>query len=193
MGGRWPSGAHSFMLRAVFLDRDGVLVEAIVRNGVPYSPATIEEMVIPSDAADALGALHRRGFRLIMVTNQPDIARGKIARRQVKQMNEHLISKLPLDAVEVCEHDDVEGCDCRKPKPGMLVRAAHRDGITLSESFMVGDRWRDIEAGRSAKCRTVLIGDGYAEGLRSPADVVVDNLSEAVAWILTQPPAKCEA
>jgi len=175
------------MTRAVFLDRDGVLNEAIVRDGHPYSPETIEDLAIVPDAVEALGKLHSHQFQLIVVTNQPDIARGKIAREQVMQINRHICSVLPIDAVEVCEHDDADRCDCRKPKPGMLIRAAERGKIKLSESFMIGDRWRDVEAGRRARCRTVLIDKGYSEGLQSQPDVVVNNLSEAINWILAQP------
>ncbi len=151
------------MTRAVFLDRDGVLNKAYVREGKPYSPDTIEEMIIAPDAAAALSRLRRHGFRLIVATNQPDIARGRLTRAHVEAMNGYLRSKLPLDGIEMCTHDDVDRCDCRKPKPGLLLHAAERDGIALAQSFMVGDRYRDIEAGHSAGCRTVLIGDGYGE------------------------------
>src|SRR4051794_884804 len=172
------------MTRAVFLDRDGVLNEAVVRDGNPYPPETIEELVIVPDAADSLALLRRRGFRLIMVTNQPDIARGKVSRKLVDEMNRYVCTMLSIDAVEMCHHDDADHCDCRKPQPGMLLRAARRDDIMLTESFMLGDRWRDVEAGRRAGCRTILIGDGYAEGLKSTPDVIVANLTEATNWIL---------
>jgi D-glycero-D-manno-heptose 1,7-bisphosphate phosphatase len=172
--------------KAVFLDRDGVLNEAIVREGSAYSPTTLQEVVIPPEARQALDALRLAGFRLIMVTNQPDIARGKIAPSQVAKINRHICSMLPIDAIELCAHDEADDCDCRKPKPGMLLRAAKRDGIALSQSFMVGDRWRDIEAGRRAGCRTVLIGSGYGEGLMSPPDAAVTSLREAAQWILVQ-------
>jgi len=174
------------MVRAVFLDRDGVLNKAIVREGKPYSPATLEDLVVPPDAEKALRALHNQGLRLVMVTNQPDITRGKVRRETVQQINQYLCRVLPIDAVEVCEHDDADDCECRKPRPGMLLRAAERDKILLSESFMVGDRWRDIEAGRRAGCRTILIGDGYAEGLTSAPDIAVASLSEAADWIVGQ-------
>jgi D-glycero-D-manno-heptose 1,7-bisphosphate phosphatase len=175
------------MTRAVFLDRDGVLNEAFVRNGKPYSPDTIEEMVIVADAASALGRLRDHGFRLIVATNQPDIARGRLSREQVDAMNAHLRSSLPLDAIEVCTHDDPDNCDCRKPKPGLLLRAARRDGIALDQSFMVGDRYRDIEAGHSVHCRTILIGDGYGETFKAQPDAKFGTLTEAVDWILRQP------
>jgi D-glycero-D-manno-heptose 1,7-bisphosphate phosphatase len=175
------------MTRAVFLDRDGVLNKAFIRNGKPFSPDTVEEMIIVPDAADALNRLRRHGFRLIVATNQPDIARKRLTREQVDAMNGHLRSKLPLDAVEVCTHDDADNCDCRKPKPGLLLNAAKRDGIALDESFMVGDRYRDIEAGHSAGCRTILIGDGYGETFKAQPDATFATLSEAADWILKQP------
>jgi D-glycero-D-manno-heptose 1,7-bisphosphate phosphatase len=175
------------MTRAVFLDRDGVLNRAIVRNGKPFSPDSVAEMEIVPDAAEALAQLRAHGFRLIVATNQPDIARGRLTIQEVSAMNEHLRSRLPLDAIEVCTHDDPDRCDCRKPEPGLLLRASKRDGIVLRDSFMVGDRWRDIEAGHRAGCRTVLIGDGYGEAFKSQPDVAVGNLSEAAAWILRQP------
>ena len=175
------------MTRAVFLDRDGVLNKAFVRNGKPHSPDTIEEMIIFPDAATALDRLRRHGFRLIVATNQPDIARKRLTRREVDAMNAHLCSKLPLDAVEVCPHDDSDNCECRKPKPGLLVRAAQRDGISLDQSFMIGDRYRDIEAGHSAGCRTILIGDGYGETFNAQPDAELATLTEAADWILKQP------
>src|SRR5450759_2965403 len=128
------------MVKTVFLDRDGVLDDALVRDGKPFSPMSIAEVVIPHDVPDALTLLQRSGFRLVLVTNQPNIARGTQSRESVYAINRHLQECLGLDAAEVCDHDDVDNCDCRKPKPGMLLRAAKRDRIALAESFMVGDR-----------------------------------------------------
>ena len=175
------------MARAVFLDRDGVLNNVIVRDGKAYSPDSIADMVIPPDAAAALGLLRQHGFRLVMVTNQPNVVRGLLTRDQMMRMNEHVCAQLPIDAVEICEHDDADNCDCRKPKPGMLLRAAARDRIVLADSFMVGDRWRDIEAGHRAGCRSILIGDGYARERKASPDVAVASLTEAAEWILAQP------
>jgi len=175
------------MTRAVFLDRDGVLNKAFIRDGNPFSPDTVDEMIIVPDAAQALNRLRQHGFRLIVATNQPDIARKRLTREQVDAMNGHLRSNLPLDAVEVCTHDDADNCACRKPKPGLLLHAAQRDGIALDESFMVGDRYRDIEAGHSAGCRTILIGDGYGETFKAQPDAKFATLSEAADWILKQP------
>jgi D-glycero-D-manno-heptose 1,7-bisphosphate phosphatase len=174
------------MVKAVFLDRDGVLNDALVRDGKPFSPMSIAEVVIPPDVPDALALMRRNGFRLIMVTNQPNIARGTQSRESVYAINRHLQERLGLDTAEVCEHDDLDNCDCRKPKPGMLLRAAKRDHIALAESFMVGDRWRDIEAGHRAGCRSILIGRGYGEESKSPPDAAFASLGEAANWILAQ-------
>ncbi len=171
--------------RAVFLDRDGVLNRAIVRNGKPYPPASIEQLEIPSDVPDALQELKGHGFELIVVTNQPDVARGTQSRQVVEQMNQRLKSLLPLDDVFVCYHTDQDKCTCRKPQPGLLLQAAKKLNIDLLGSFMVGDRWGDVEAGQNAGCRTILIDNAYDD--RPPAktpDLCVDSLSQAVRWII---------
>jgi D-glycero-D-manno-heptose 1,7-bisphosphate phosphatase len=173
------------MKRAVFLDRDGVVIEAQVRNGKPYPAASVESMRIPAGTKEVLGRLKERGYLLIVVTNQPDVARGRKAREVVEAMNRRLRAELHLDDVLTCYHDDADDCECRKPQPGLILRAAQQYRIDLSESYMVGDRWRDIDAGANAGCKTILIDRGYAE--RAPSsepDVRVDSLPEAVSWIL---------
>jgi len=171
---------------AVFLDRDGVLNEAIVRNGKPYPPWDVTELVITRGARAALDELQRQGFLRIVVTNQPDVARGKTTRTKVDQINAQLAAVLPLDAIEVCEHDDEQQCDCRKPKPGMILHAGETFGVDLSRSFIVGDRWRDIEAGRRAGCRTILIGDGYGETFPYAPTIKLASLPGAASWIIQQ-------
>lgn len=171
---------------AVFLDRDGVLNQAIVRNGRPYPPRDLSELVIAEGTRGALDELKREGFLLIVVTNQPDIARGTTSRAAVDKINAQLATALPLDAIEVCEHDDAEQCDCRKPRPGMIMRAHARFGVDLARSFVVGDRWRDIEAGRQAGCRTILIGDGYGETFPSAPTIKLASLPGAANWIIRQ-------
>jgi D-glycero-D-manno-heptose 1,7-bisphosphate phosphatase len=169
--------------RAVFLDRDGVLNAAVVRDGRPYPPTSVDEVEVLPGAEQACHRLREAGFDLVVVTNQPDIARGTQTLEAVQRINNALLAALPLDEVVVCPHDDDDGCDCRKPKPGMLLDAAQRRGIDLSTSFMVGDRWRDVEAGIRAGCRTVFIDRDYDE--RSvQADVSVADLAEAAVWIL---------
>ena len=169
--------------RAVFLDRDGVLNAAVVREGLPYPPRSVDEVEILPGVEEACARLRGAGFDLVVVTNQPDVARGTQSLETVHRINDTLLTALPLDEAVICPHDDADGCDCRKPKPGMLVAAAERRGIDLSASFMVGDRWRDVEAGIRAGCRTLLIDRDYDE--RSVrADASVTDLGEAAVWIL---------
>ena len=169
---------------AVFLDRDGVLNRAVVRNGRPYPPATASELEILPGAAAALAQLKSLGFLLVVVTNQPDVGRGTQQRGVVDDMHGRLKEALPLDDFFVCFHTDENQCQCRKPQPGLLFLAAARHGIDLTSSYMVGDRWRDIEAGERAGCTTVLIEHGYREqGPRAGPAVRVNSLLEAVDWI----------
>lgn len=172
--------------RAVFLDRDGVINRAIVRDGKPYPPMTTDELELMPGAPEALARLNSAGFRLIVVTNQPDVARGLQTRETVETLHNVLRSQLPIDDFRVCYHDDADGCTCRKPLPGLLFAAATEHGLALPACFLVGDRWRDVEAGQRAGCISVFIDYGYEE--RTPQGVFarVASLPEAVAWILSQ-------
>ncbi len=174
-------------MRAVFLDRDGTLNEPIVREGRPYPPPSVAELELVPHASESLRRLKEAGFALVVVTNQPDVARGVQSRTVVEQINAHLAAQLNLDDVRTCWHDDSAGCACRKPKPGLLVEASVVRGIDLTRSFMVGDRWRDIEAGRAAGCRTVLIDRHYSEQVPYEPDIRVRDLPAAVDWILGAP------
>jgi D-glycero-D-manno-heptose 1,7-bisphosphate phosphatase len=176
--------------RAVFLDRDGVLNRAIVKDGKPHPPANLEELEIPEDVPQALRALKEAGFLLVGATNQPDVSRGTQKRETVEAIHAALIKALPLEEIFVCYHDDRDGCSCRKPLPGLLYQAADRYAIDLSSSFMIGDRWKDIEAGQRAGCVTILIDHQYSEPLAvRPPDYRVHLLSEAVNCILNFRPA----
>jgi len=168
---------------AVFLDRDGVLNDAMVRDGRPHPPSTVAEFVLLPGVVDACAQLRRSGLVLVVVTNQPDIARGSQDAATVVHMHELLNAFLQLDAIYVCPHDDTWRCECRKPAPGMLVAASHELGLDLTESFMVGDRWRDIEAGKRAGCRTIHIDRHYSEKGPDHPDLVVADLPSAVRWI----------
>jgi D-glycero-D-manno-heptose 1,7-bisphosphate phosphatase len=172
--------------RAVFLDRDGVINRAILREGKPHPPNNLAELEILPGVAEALARLHKAGFLLIVTTNQPDVARGKQTRAGVEAMHEVLRAQLPLDEIRVCYHDDAAHCECRKPAPGMLLDAAREHQIDLPSSFMVGDRWRDIESGRRAGCVTILIEYGYAERQADLPDARVASLAQAADWILTR-------
>ncbi len=170
---------------AVFLDRDGVLLKPVIRDGRPYPPASLEEMEIFPEAPAALARLRERGFALVVVTNQPDVARGTQSARVLDRMHAALARALPLDDILTCPHDDADHCACRKPKPGLIEEAARRHALDPARSFLIGDRWRDIDAGHAAGCTCLLIDYGYRERAPSAAPAArVHALAEAVEWIL---------
>ena len=188
-------GEHQVGRRAVFLDRDGVLNKSVVRDGRPHPPAEIKYFELYDDVPSGCARLAAAGYCLIVVTNQPDVARGTQTRAAVDAMHRQMLDALPQIArVEVCWHGGTEwgdSCDCRNPKPGMVLHAATELGIDLSQSFMVGDRWRDIDCGHDAGCRTVFIDRKYSETLRKPPDWTVESFGQAVEVILradTAPP-----
>jgi len=172
--------------RAAFLDRDGVLNRVVVRDGKPYPPSVLTELEILPDVLDALRALKAADLLLIVATNQPDVARGTQQRDVVESMHARLRATLPLDDLFVCYHDDRHDCACRKPRPGLLLEAAAKHRIDLRASYMIGDRWRDMGAGRGAGCATVWIDRGYTEPWPEGCapDHTVTSLAGAAEWIL---------
>jgi D-glycero-D-manno-heptose 1,7-bisphosphate phosphatase len=157
-----------------------------VRDGRPFPPARVEDLEVLPGVGPALSRLRDAGFLLVVVTNQPDVARGTQRRDVVDAMHAALAATLPIDAFCVCPHDDGDGCGCRKPEPGLILEAARARRIDLRRSVMVGDRWRDVEAGRRAGCATVFVDRGYAERRAETPDTVVGSLDEAVDWILSR-------
>jgi D-glycero-D-manno-heptose 1,7-bisphosphate phosphatase len=170
--------------RAVFLDRDGVLNRASVRDNKPYPPSSVSNLEILPGVPEALSQLKAAGFLLIVVSNQPDVARGTLPRYAVEDINQALAAALPIDEFRTCYHDTSAGCNCRKPKPGMLLDAADKWSIDLSRSYMVGDRWRDTDAGQAAGCHTFFIDYGYDEKQPAQVDYRVASLREAARIIL---------
>lgn|SRR5580698_7304287 len=174
--------------RAVFLDRDGVINRALEHECKPYPPRNLGEFEILPEVPDALARLKADGFLLVVATNQPDVGRGTLAKEVVEEIHAHMLAKLPIDRVEVCFHPGkgASDCDCRKPKPGMLLHAAKELNIDLSQSWMVGDRWRDVDCGHAAGCKTIFIDRGYAEELKQKPDFSARNLAEAADIILAR-------
>ena len=172
-------------LPAVFLDRDGIISRAVVRDGRPYPPDRLEEFEILPGASASLPALATSGYVLIGITNQPDVARGTQSRQAVETFNTLILSKLPVREIFVCYHDNKDNCDCRKPKPGLILQAASKYNLDLSRSWMVGDRWKDIAAGQAAGLKTIFVDYHYAEryeGLQ--ADFTVEDTSSLAEIIL---------
>jgi D-glycero-D-manno-heptose 1,7-bisphosphate phosphatase len=148
--------------KGVFLDRDGVLNEACLIDGAPYSPRSVDDFQIIGTAMDALERLRRHGYALVVVTNQPDIGRGLMSQSSLDVMHQRLMKRSTLDRVEVCPHSGHENCECRKPRPGMILRAASALGIDLGRSWTVGDRWVDVAAGAAAGTHTALVDRPYS-------------------------------
>jgi D-glycero-D-manno-heptose 1,7-bisphosphate phosphatase len=169
---------------AVFLDRDGVIVVPEFRDRRSFAPKRLEDFRFYPEAVASLQRLKEAGFLLAVVTNQPDVGNGLIARSEVDAMHEIMASELPVDAIKACFHRQADGCKCRKPKPGMILEAAVELGVNLNNSFMVGDRSSDIEAGRAAGCATVFIDLGYDEPAPDAPDYVVHSIMEAADVIL---------
>jgi len=172
---------------AVFLDRDGVLNQAILRNGKPHPPQSLSDVEILPGVHDSLLRLKKAGFLLLVTTNQPDVRTGKQTKEVVEAIHSMLLSQLPLDDIFVCYHIDADQCRCRKPSPGMIEQARDRYNLHLPFCYMVGDRWRDVDAGHRAGCQSILIDYSYEERgpEREPA-IRVASLSEAADWILNQ-------
>lgn len=171
--------------RAVFFDRDGTLNRTAIRDGKAYPPPTVDDFELYPGVPEALRALRAAGFLLVVVTNQPDVGAGLQGRDVVDQMHERLRALVAIDAVRVCYHTEDDGCDCRKPRPGMLLSAARELNIDLAASYMIGDRWRDVAAGRNAGCITIFIRNPYDEWQPDDYDLAVDSVLEAVQAILS--------
>ena len=182
--GRAGDAEGNPVIPAVFLDRDGVINRVLVREDKPYPPQTLQELDVLPGVPYAISNLKRAGFRIIVVTNQPDVATGVQQRDVVEAMHAHLLDTLEIDEIRVCFHVDSDGCSCRKPRPGMLLDAVQVWGIDIEQSYMVGDRWRDIGAGKAAGCRTILLRNTYDEQQAENPDAVVDSLLEATKFIL---------
>lgn len=149
------------MRKAIFFDRDGVINKVILKDGKPFSPRKFEEFKLLDGIRKVLERFRKKEFLNIIVTNQPDIARGLIKTETLEKMHKFIEENLPIDDIFICPHDDIDNCHCRKPKPGMLLEAAEKWHINLKESFMIGDSWKDIEAGKAAGCATVLLDNLY--------------------------------
>jgi D-glycero-D-manno-heptose 1,7-bisphosphate phosphatase len=172
------------MRRAVFLDRDGVLTEAIVRGGRAYAPLGWEDFRIVAGAAEQVARLRAAGLVCLVFTNQPEVARGLLPQATLDAMHSRLSDAIELDQILVCPHDPSDGCGCHKPKTGMLLAAAERWCLDLGRSFVIGDRWRDVDAGRAAGCFSILIERPYSAC--STADACVADLVGAVDLVLAR-------
>lgn len=164
--------------KAVFLDRDGVINKAIIRNNLPFSPRQYEDFEFDDGIEELTRYCVSKGFILFVVTNQPDISRGKVDAYEINRMHRLILEALPVTDIFTCPHDDEDNCQCRKPKPGALIYLAKKYSISLPDSYIIGDRWKDIKAGQSANCGTIFINRGYHEAIAFDAKHEVKDLIE---------------
>jgi D-glycero-D-manno-heptose 1,7-bisphosphate phosphatase len=171
-------------MRAVFLDRDGVINGVIVKEGRPYPPPSLVKLEILPGVKEALDDLHEAGYLLIVITNQPDVARGITCKSAVDEIHEFMMANFPITQIKACFHDDADQCGCRKPKPGAIIKAAREYHLNLNDCYMVGDRWRDIDAGILAGCKTIFIDYQYDEKQPTETNFIVKSLLEASKIII---------
>lgn len=169
--------------KAIFIDRDGVINKVITRNEKPSSPWKLEEFEILPDVKECLEAFKRMGFLNIVFTNQPDISRGFLKMEDLEKMHKIILETLPVDEIKFCPHDNKDNCSCRKPKPGLILEAVKKWSIDLEKSYVVGDGWKDIGAGKAAGCKTFLLRREYNKDYQKDYDFEVDNLKKTVEII----------
>ena len=170
--------------KAIFLDRDGVIVQSYQENGKPIPARKLSDFIILDGVAQALIRFKQAGFYTLVVTNQPDLAKGLLDIKVLLAMNNIMLSTLALDNIYVCKCLEGPSCDCYKPKPGMLLEAAGDYSLSLEECFMIGDRWRDIDAGKNVGCQTVFIDRGYNEKAPTDPDFTAKSLLSAADILL---------
>ena len=174
------------MRKAVFLDRDGVINKAFIKEGLPTSPHSLDELKILPGVKESVLRLKKLNFVCLVVTNQPDVTRGKINKNTVIKMNNFLQKEIKLDDFFVCYHDDEDNCECRKPKPGLLLQASKKWDVNLKKSFIIGDRWRDIQAGEKAGCKTIFLEYNYIDIKPKNPNFITDTLLNATYIIEKQ-------
>ncbi len=170
--------------RIVFLDRDGVINHPVIRDGRPYSPMRSEDLRIIDGVVESCARLRAAGFGLVLMTNQPEIARSNLSWVELDAMHDRLEDLLALDLVLVCPHDDADACTCRKPAPGLVLEGASSLGCDPSDCSVIGDRWRDVEVAHRVGAQAYFVDFGWKERAPDPPFVAVKSLAHATAMIL---------
>ena len=172
------------MNKAVFLDRDGVINKPIVIEGKSYAPQSLKDFKIFPKVKVAVKKLRNNGFKVFVISNQPDIGNKLIKKKTLNQMHKLLKSKVPVNKIYFCPHTRNDKCKCRKPNPGMIIKASKDSGILLKESYVIGDRKTDIDAGLKAGCKTIFVNHNYVEKKPTKQEKTVKSLHAAVKYIL---------
>lgn len=170
------------MQGALYLDRDGILNKVVMRDGIVGSPRDKTEFEILEDAHYLTELAYDLGFKSIVVSNQPDVERGLMTLEKLEIINDLLKDELLIEHIEFCTSSDDDNHD-RKPNPGMLLDTAHMYKINLEESFFVGDGWKDVEAGKRAGVKTILLQTDYNKEIHGSADYNCNSIKEIVELI----------
>ena len=171
------------MNSAIFLDRDGVINYSIMRDNKPYAPLNLSELKIIPEIKFVVDFFKQKKFKVFVITNQPDVARGKVSKDEIEKINESIQSQLSIDEIFTCYHDNQDQCECRKPKPGAFMTLSQKYNIDLTKSIMVGDRAKDIEAAKNANCPSVFIDYSYNELKPTDQNYTVDSVNELLTCL----------
>tara|TARA_Y100000741_G_scaffold362569_1_gene348606 strand:+ start:242 stop:787 length:546 start_codon:yes stop_codon:yes gene_type:complete len=171
------------VVKTVFLDRDGVINKPYIKNGKSFAPTKFNEFSIYPEAKESVRILHSLDFKVIVITNQPDIARGLILDSDISKMNSKMFNDLNIDDIFICPHSEEDNCNCRKPKPGMILEAKKKYKIDLNSSFLIGDRFTDIQAAKNTGCKSIFIDRNYNEKKPIFQEANVKNILSAVNFI----------
>ena len=166
-------------MKAIFLDRDGIINKPIVRDNKPYPPQSLKELEFVEGIEDFLAKMKVFGYYLFIVTNQPDVARGTQKKEVIEEIHKYILDNLDIDKIYVCYHDNQDKCNCRKPKNGMILQAQKEFDLDLSQCWMIGDRSSDITCGEISGCRTIFYQYNYEESSFSIPDYIIENISQA--------------
>lgn len=165
------------MKKAIFFDRDGTLIKTnLSKKNTPIAIKTIKELKIFSSVPSILKKL-KNDYLIFIITNQPDVGRKKNTKKNVKKINDYLLKTLPITKIYTC-YCSTNNCKYRKPKPGMILKASKEYNLDLKKSFVIGDRFKDINAGRAANCKTIFIDKNYNEKIKKKPLFVINNFKE---------------
>jgi D-glycero-D-manno-heptose 1,7-bisphosphate phosphatase len=164
--------------KAVFLDRDGIVNRALIINKKPYPPLSVSDTFPIKEISELIKSWHDKGYLVIVITNQPDVANHLVEKSEVDKINRYLKSLVGFDDIFVCYHSEKDNCDCRKPKVGLFKQAKEKYNIAFSKSWMIGDRKKDIDAGKKIGCQTIFVDYDYDEKKPKNFDYTVESVKE---------------
>ncbi len=172
------------MRKAIFFDRDGVLIKTDIKSGSPVAINDNNNVEFATNQVNLFKELKLKGFLFFLFTNQPDVARGKVLKVEVDLINIRVAERYLLDDIFVCYHDDIDNCMCRKPKNGLILEARDKYNLNLNQSFVIGDRWRDMDAAENSNCKSVFIDHHYSEKHPSKYKFSFENIDDALRFII---------